>query len=169
MSQEETGYETTSLEGGDPQEVAFLQSENHEFDRVKLEPYSPMRLVAAQAMGLHHGRVDAAGMEQFDRISVYPGAVRDVCIVLWLCSIKDQFVDGDLIRSADVQIDQAARAPVHAAKLAIEWGTAHGIIDPTSDKFGDAFGLFFRIMKEIKDSYSAPKKKQDNKQLTQGK
>src|SRR6266851_1168076 len=114
----ETGYETTSLEQPDPQEKAFLESENHEFDGVKLEPYSPMRLVAAQAMGLHHGRVDAAGMEQFNRISVYPGAVRDVCIVLWLLSIKNE-----------LEIDQAARAPIHAAKLAVEWGTVHGIID----------------------------------------
>ncbi len=145
-TQEQTGYEK------DPEQVtvdsAFLESNNHEFDDVKLEPYSPMRIVAAQAMGMHHGRVDPAGMEQFERVSIYPGAVRDVCIVLWLCSIKDE-----------LQIDQAARAPVHAAKLAVEWGTAHGLIDDTTDKFSDAFALMFKLMKEIKTSQSVPQQK----------
>jgi hypothetical protein len=144
--QEQTGYEK------DPEQVtvetAFLESHNHEFDGVKLQPYSPMRIVAAQAMGLHHGRVDLAGMEQFERVSIYPGAVRDVCIILWLCSIEDE-----------LQIDQAARAPVHAAKLAVEWGSAHGLIDDTTDAFADAFALMFKLKKEIKQSQGAPQKK----------
>jgi hypothetical protein len=144
--QEPTGYEQDIDQ--EPVNKAFLESENHEFDGVKLEPYSPMRIVAAQAMGMHHGRVDPAGMEQFERVLVYPGAVRDVCIVLWLCSIKDE-----------LQIDQAARAPVHAAKLAIEWGTAHGLLDDSTDKFTIAFGLMMSIMREIRKSQGVPQQK----------
>jgi len=147
-TQEQTGYEPDIGQEKNPVEVAFIQSQNLEFDGVKLQAYSPMRVVAAQAMGLHHGRVDSAGMEQFERVAVYPGAVRDVCVVLWLCSIQD-----------DREIDMAARAPVHAAKLAIEWGTSHGIINPSSDKFSDAFALFFKIMKHLKESYGTPQKK----------
>jgi hypothetical protein len=153
----QTGYEPDLEQEQSPTEAAFIDSENHEFDGIRLQPYSPMRLVAAQAMGLHHGRVDAAGMEQWSRVSVYPGAVRDVCIVLWLCSIKDE-----------VQIDQAARAPIHAAMLAVKWGTDHGLLSVTSKKFESAYELFFKIMKEVRDSYGSPQKKIQEESETTG-
>src|SRR2546423_285975 len=69
---------------------AFVNSHLHNFEGIELEPYSRGRRVAAQAMGLHYGSIDKAGQQRFISNKIYPGAVRDVSIVLWLCTLKNE-------------------------------------------------------------------------------
>jgi hypothetical protein len=127
---------------------AFIESHNHALGDLRLEPYSPARIIAAQAMGLHYGSIDAAGMAQFNKTKVYPGAIRDIAVVLWLCSIRDES-----------EIDAAARDPVGAAKKMQTWSARLGILDTGNAAFWDAYVLFFKIMNDIQASRVQPEKK----------
>jgi len=129
-------------------EQAFVESENHAFGDIKLQPFTPDRVIAAQAMGLHYGNVDPAGVEQFDRTKLYPGAMRDVAVVLWLCTLTEPS-----------DVDGAARNPVTAAVMASTWAGKHGLTDQRSQSFWDGYLLFFKIMREIEVSRTEPEKK----------
>jgi hypothetical protein len=127
---------------------AFINSENHSLNGEKLQPYSPARIIAAQAMGLRYGYVDKAGLEFFKKHKIYPGALRDVVVVLWLCSLSDED-----------DIDEASREPKGAIKTATKWAADRGIVDANSDKFWDSYALFMQIIGEIDDSRVSAEKK----------
>ncbi len=122
-------------------EKAFIESENHEFDGEKLQPYSIARRVAAQAIGLRYGALDSAHRARFNETNVYPGAFRDVAVVLYLCTLKEP-----------AALDRAARDTIGAAKSALDWFESKGIVDTLSDKFLDAYLVFFKIMNEMEES-----------------
>jgi hypothetical protein len=149
MTEETTVMEVADIGGQADVEAAFVNSENHSFDGIKLHGYGPSRICAAQAMGLHYGTVDAAGQERFTDGKVYPGAMRDTAVVLWLCSLSDR----------DDAIEAASRAPKSASLKAIEWGGDHGIMDLGGPKFWEGFMMFLDIMKEIQDARVVPEKK----------
>lgn len=151
---EDVGHEKEQLE------EAFTQSESHSLGELKLQSYSEDRVIAAQAMGLHYGFVDQAGQEQFHRTNIYPGALRDVSIVLWLCSLDDVKDErGNVTLRAANEIDGAARDPISGAQKAGKWAKAQGIIDTSSAEFWQAFELFFKIMREVEISRTRPEKK----------
>ena len=133
-----------------PDEV-FVNSEIRAIDGVKLQPYSKMRAWAADAMGLRYGHVDKAGIALLNKTKVYPGAARDVGIVLWLCSLN-----GDNARQ---EIDEACRDPIGAAEQALEWAESHKIHTPKRAEFWDAYAIFLRIMREWHLSTGEPEKK----------
>ena len=67
-----------------PEESAFTGSDNHALGELELQPYTPSRIVAAQSLGLKYPLIPDEEREQFDKTGIYPGALRDTIIVLWL-------------------------------------------------------------------------------------
>lgn len=129
-------------------ETAFIASGQKVLNGKPLMAYSASREVAAQAMGLHYAYVDQAGQERFKKDRLYPGAIRDVAIVMWLC-----------IRATEDDIDAAGIDPRAATRKAVDWAKGEGILDVQKGKFWDAFVLFFQIMDEVWVSQSKPVKK----------
>jgi hypothetical protein len=129
----------------DPAEAAFTQSDSHALGDLDLQPYTPDRAWAAQAMGLRYGFVDDAGVEFFKEHRIYPGALRDVAIVLWLCSITDE-----------VEIDKASRNPIAAARKAATWSHEHKLGNVRHPEFWSAYAVFMKIMAEVDASVSVP-------------
>lgn len=129
---------------------AFLQSKGagRKLGEWKLKPFSASREVAAQAMGLHYAYVDAAGKARFKRTAIYPGALRDVIIIMWLCIVAD-----------DDQIEAAGVEPKVYSKIANDWAGSVGLLDTESELWQDAFILFFQIVDEVWASRSVPEKK----------
>lgn len=129
----------------DPAEEAFTKSDVHALNDLELQPYTPDRAWAAQAMGLRYGFVDDAGVEFFREHRIYPGALRDVALVLWLCSLDDE-----------VEIDKASRNPVAAARKAATWAHERKLDNQRGDEFWKAYAVFMKIMAEVDASVSVP-------------
>jgi hypothetical protein len=130
-------------------EKAFVSSNGkRELGDLIVQPWTPDREVAAQAMGLHFGYVDKSGINRFSETNLYPGAVRDVAIVMWLCCSATK----DEIYSAGV-------SPRVATDKAIEWAAKEGLTDAISDEFEKAYGYLFEMLTEVRISRSKAEKK----------
>ena len=149
-----TGEEATNLQPQAAIDDAFIKSGLHEFNGFKLQPWSPARIVAAQAMGLHYGSVDEAGRERFKTDKIYPGAQRDMTIVLWLCSLK-----------TEEEADAAGRAPNPAMTKAYKFASEHGLLDSVNDTFWKGFIVFLDIMNEVSMSRVKAEKKSQSESL----
>ena len=134
-------YETEIDKAAD----AFAGAE--ELEGVDLQPYNTDHAWAAQAMGLKYGFVDDAGVDQFDRTGLYPGALRDAGIVLWLRTLTNE-----------TEIDKAARCPVGAAVSAAKWAQEAGIDDTRNPKFHIAYRIFMDTMAAVDAARTTPKK-----------
>ena len=128
----------------------------HEFNGFALEPYSPARIMAAQAMGLHYGSIDEAGRSRFVTDKIYPGAQSDMAIVLWLCSLKTQ-----------AEVDAARRAPIPAMDRVYAFAEEHQLTDTGDENFWKGFMVFLDIMNEVAASRVKAEKKiiPDNPQV----
>lgn len=119
-------------------EKTFVQSGLHEFNGFALEPWSPARISAAQAMGLHYGTIDEAGRSRFGTDKLYPGAQRDVAIVLWLCTLK-----------TEAEVDAVGRAPLPAMTKVYQFMADHQLTDIGGEPFWKGFLLFLEMMNEV--------------------
>ena len=129
-------------------EKAFVESHGHSLNGLKLEPYSDARRIAAQSMNLRYGNLTEAEASQFNRVSLYAGAVRDTAIVLWLCTVKDH-----------QELDRIAANPEHYTDTWQKFAAEHGLIDTADKSFWDGFVVFLAIMNEIEVSRVDAKKK----------
>ena len=125
-------------------EKAFERSDKHVLDGIKLRPWTPSRVIAANCMGMTYPRLGKAGWDQYERTQNYPGAVKDTIIALWLCA-----VDEDQVAEADL-------APRDAYRQAQEWATRRGIHNLKSDAFWQAFSKFIEIVSEVEASATTP-------------
>lgn len=126
-----------------PADKAFIESPSHVLGDLKLEPYSPSRVVAAQAMGLRYPNVPK-GFEAYSQSGTYPGILRDVIVVLGVCMMDDDAVD-----KAQLDSDEAY-------KNAERWAHTKGILNTGSKEFFAAKSMFEKIMVEIYSSRSEP-------------
>ncbi len=125
---------------GEPISPIAAVKAGFEFRGQPLRPYSPSRKVAAQTMGMIYPFVGRDGQAQMEATGMYPGAIKDVLIVLWLCSLPD---------APEVAKDAwspslALRRPVLAMDEAMEWAGA--LIDVGSAEWAEAFELFLKIV-----------------------
>lgn len=134
---------TTKKKKERPADKAFEESVNHVLGDLKLQPYSPSRLVAAQAMGLKYPNVPK-GFEQYSQTGSYPGLLRDVIVVLGVCTMDDDAVD-------KAQLD-----PDEAYQKAQKWADGKGILKAGSKEFLAAKSMFEKVMIEIYNSQSEP-------------
>jgi hypothetical protein len=129
-------------------EKAFIESHGHALNGLKFEPYSDARRIAAQSMDLRYGNLTEAQAQRFRETSLYPGAVRDSAIVLWLCTIKD-----------GAEIDRIAANPEHYSDAWRKFAVENGLVDTDQKSFWDGFTVFMTIMNEVDVSRVKAKKK----------
>jgi hypothetical protein len=136
----------------DEPEKAFVNSDAHSFNGTELQPYTPSRIVAAQAMGLRYPNIGEEALEQFNRTGIYPSALLDTLIVLWLCTLDEPHPNGP----GAAQVRRAMRRPDESIEKAIAWGADHGITDQRSENFRQAYDEFAAIVVEVQNSRSLP-------------
>lgn len=124
---------------------AFTKSDKHVLNGTKLYPWTAEREIAAQSMGLLYPEIGADGWDQYRRTKIYPGALKDTIIVLWLCTQTPE------------QVDDADSAPIEAYRQARKWAAKLGIHRVGSDAFWQAYGKFAAIIKQVEDSKTTPK------------
>jgi hypothetical protein len=125
---------------------AFSQSASHSlFADIALQPYTPARVVAAQAIGMRYPNIGGDALETFNKTGIYPGALQDVLIVLWLCSLSD-----------DKDVTRAMRSTDEALGKAITWGASVGITDTKTESWWAAYYKFIDIMTDINASTGDP-------------
>ncbi len=118
------------------QDLAFVQSEATAFQGQILHPFSPMRRNAAQALGNRLFCGTAAVNEQ--DIGLYPGAMVDAVVALYLCSAP----------KSEVLI--ALRKPDIVHARAMEWGEERNIAvgTPTGTEALEVYGDMLRQIAE---------------------
>lgn len=130
----------------------FTDSDKHVLHGIKLYPWTAARMICAQSMGLLYPEIGTDGWDQYHRTKVYPGAIKDVIICIWVCTQTEDEVD-----AADV-------APVEAYRKAKQWAINLGIHKPGSDEFWQAYAKFSDIVREVDQAQTAPKKNADNEE-----
>lgn len=123
----------------------FTQSDKHVLDGVRLFPWTPSRVIAAQTMGMLYPEIGKEGWDQYRRTKVYPGAVKDVIICLWLCTQNEE------------EVDLADCAPVEAYNQARKWAASLGIHDIKGNPFWQAYNKFAEIMGQVDKAMTFPK------------
>jgi hypothetical protein len=124
---------------------AFLDSGGHLFMTERLQPYTPSRIVAAQAMGLLYPKIGTDGFAQLKKTGIYPGELKDIIIVLWLCRLKTKD-----------EVTLARMDPIAAYEDAEKWAGKIGLCDMASDVFAYGLLVFQNIMNEIGESKTTP-------------
>ncbi len=131
---------------------AFIESAGHKLNGLTLQPYTPERMWAADAMGLRYGNLSTAASKQYTTKGTYPGMQGDVGIVIWLCSLTDV-----------EEVRAARRNPDIAEAEALEFATKHKIVSGKQSAFWDAYNVFLRIMNEVHAAYGEPEKVEQKK------
>ena len=136
-------------------DAAFTESAGHHLNGLTLQPYTPERMWAADAMGLRYGHLSEVASRQFTRNSTYPGMEGDVGIVIWLCSLTE-----------DEEVRAARRDPERAEVDALEFAKKHKILTGKQSAFWDAYKIFLAIMNEIHVAYGEPATKVEQKKTS---
>lgn len=126
-----------------PPPDAFVSK--HVLDGIKLHPWTPARIIAAQSMGMLFPNIGTEGRDQHKRTGNYPGMLKDIAICLWLCT-----------QTAD-QVDEADVAPSDAYAKARAWSIARGIHEMASDEFNQAKLKFSEIVLEAELKRTRPR------------
>lgn len=124
---------------------SFLDSKRHALAGIRLQPWTPDRAIAAQTLGMLYPNIGKAGWEAVKARNIYPGAIRDVLLALWLCSLDPEQV-----------LDAEARGEADAKQRALEWGKPLGIHDSRKEPFWDAYDLFVKMQEESTDAATVP-------------
>lgn len=130
---------------------AFLGSERHALEGVKLEPWTPDRSIAAQSLGLRYPNLGEEGWTEVKRAGTYPGVVRDVCLALWLCTLKPEQV-----------LEAETRGEQEAKKKSTEWAAKLGIHDTKKQAFWDGLNKCMEMWNEVNQSVTVPAKAEPN-------
>lgn len=125
---------------------SFTGSEKHVLDGIKLEPWTPARVIAAQSMGMLYPQIGKEGWDQFKRTQTYPGSLKDTIICLWLCSVDAE------------RVDDADRGPQEAYSDARAWANRLGIHVIDSIPYWRAYRKFSDIMGEVNSASTRPAK-----------
>lgn len=122
----------------------FTESDKHVLNGVKLYPWTPARSIAAQGCGMLYPEIGKDGWDQYRRTKLYPGAVKDTIIALYLCTLDEDAVD------------QADAAPIEAYRQARKWAAGLRIHDTKNDEFWQAYAKFSEIMTEVTKAIKVP-------------
>lgn len=128
-----------------PGDKAFTGSDKHALSDLTMQPWTPHRIWTAALVGMQYPNLGKEGREQFRRTSVYPAAVLDVSIFLYLSTLTP------------AEVDEAERNPDEARANARELAIKRGIHKRDSKEFWDAYNKFWEVMSEIEDSGAKPK------------
>lgn len=125
---------------------SFTESDKHVLNGIKLYPWTPARSIAAQACGMLYPEIGKDGWDQYKRTKLYPGAVKDVIICLYLMTLDEDAVD------------MADAAPVEAYRQARTWAAGLRIHSTKNDEFWQAYAKFSEVMVEVDKAITTPTK-----------
>lgn len=126
---------------------AFTDSERHSLNGLKLEPWTEARRVASQTLGLIYPDLSPADWASVKRGGSYPGAMRDVMLTLWLCTIPAS----ELIKVEVAGIE-------NAMSESMAFGIKHGLHDNTKQPFWDGLSKCMEFWNEVNNSITVPAK-----------
>lgn len=128
-----------------PADKAFMSSDKHTLNDLKLEPWTPQRVWTSGLLGMTYPNLSKEGAEQFRKSRVYPEAVKDLSIFLYLSTIKPN------------EVDEAERYPDAAYEKAKAFGISRNLHKRDSVEFWQAYTVFWEVMNEIENSATKPK------------
>lgn len=143
----------------DSAEAAFTQSDKHALDDLKLMPWTPERLIAAQNMGLTLIGLSGEAWEEFIRTDIYPGALKDTCISIWLCTLPEDDRARNVLPESErntMTVEEADASPKMAYRLAKKWAATRDIASGNSKAFWQAYSKFLQMMNEVSASSVKP-------------
>lgn len=126
---------------------AFVSSDRHGLNGIKLEPWTHDRSIAAQTLGLIYPNLSKEDWASVKRGGIYPGALRDVMLTIWLCTIKKQ----DVIATEVLGVENAM---IESGKF----GAKHGIHKVKGQPFWDALSICMAMWNEVNQSVTIPAK-----------
>lgn len=135
-------------------EVAFQEAKaGFEVFGEGLHAYSPSRRVAAQTMGLLYPYVGETGSDQFDKTGTYPGMLKDVIILLWLCILPDPSeLTVAQVKEKAWTPSRALQKPSDAMEVAMTWAEEKGVCDMASPPYKEASEVFMAIVAGVSAS-----------------
>lgn len=138
----------------DGHERAFVSAKaGFELFGESLRKYSPSRKVAAQSMGLIYPYIGDDAAAQMEATGIYPGALKDTIICLWLCTLQDASdQDKAEIRAGAWNPSRVLHKPREALDAAMQWAADLEICDAGSERFGEAFKTFISIATAVEAS-----------------
>lgn len=126
---------------------------------IELRTYSASRKVAAQSMGLMFPVVGQEGMDQMKRTGLYPGALKDTVIILWLCSLKDHSdLTPEETKAGIWTPSRALHSPATALEVAMAWADGFAFLD--GDRFETAMVKMMETVRPAQDAEFSAKKDQ---------
>jgi hypothetical protein len=118
-----------------------------------LRKYSPSRKVAAQSMGCLWPLIGEEGADQMSKTGMYPGLLKDMAIVLWLCSQKDASeLTKDDIRAGAWTPSRALDKPKEALAAALQWAEDNEVTEISGSRFAEGLGIFMGFATAIEAS-----------------
>lgn len=132
---------------------AFVTSDRHSFNGIKLEPWTHDRSIAAQSLGLIYPNLSKEDWASVKRGGIYPRAVRDVMLTLWLCTIRKQDVIATEILGVENAMTESGK-----------FGAKHGIHQVKSEPFWDALSICMAMWNEVNQSVTIPAKTETENQ-----
>jgi hypothetical protein len=121
-----------------PAEKAYVNSDKHKLGDLKLKPWTPQRMIKAQAMGMKYRDLGKDGWAQFKATNLYPGAIRDVIIFFYLSTLDP------------TEVEDATYGEAEA------WGVKRKLHDTRTAAFWNAFTKYIQVQNEISDSATRP-------------
>lgn len=139
-------------------ETAFIESDCHHWQGVRLEPFSSRRQTAANCLGLRFGSLSKDEIAHLLESFSYPEMMLDSIIVVYLCYPRGKKKENGMTESIEesyAACDPGLRKQVRRRML--EWGEAQGI-DIGSAHLAEAFSIMTKIVKEtIVPQFKLPK------------
>lgn len=111
-----------------------------------LRAYSYSREIAANAMGMLYPDIGKTGAAMFAKKFTYNGILKDLSIVLWLCSIADASDIPQGNPDGQWSVDAAIQDPQKALSEAIQWAGDKGITQSDFEKCLEAKAVFISIV-----------------------
>lgn len=132
---------------------AFVSSERHVLNGLKLEPWTEARRVASQSLGLIYPNLSATDWVLFKRGGAYPGAVRDVMLTLWLCTIPA----GEVLKTEALGIENAMDG-------SMLFGIKNNLHDIQKQGFWDGMSKCMELWNEVNESVTVPAATNDDEE-----
>lgn len=122
-----------------PAEKAFSKSDKHVLDDLKLQPWTPDRIIKANELGFSWPNIGKEGFTHFRKTNLYPGVLRDVLIFVALASTNPENIES-------VTWEEAKAA-----------GVKRRIHTTDSKLFWAAYMKMLEVHDEIANSLAVPK------------
>lgn len=138
-----------------PEERAFINAKaGFSLFGNPLHAYSASRRVAAQSMGMLYPYIGEGAGDQFEKTGAYAGMLKDILILLWLCTLPDASeMTKEEVR--DPQAWNPSRAVANSARAldaAITWGEEQGLMEMNGEKYNEAAQVFIAMVTGVQAS-----------------